>query len=279
MNNSELYTKTSQQINKLITQQYSTSFSTAMRLLDEPDRTHLYNIYGFVRVADELVDTLRPNNSAILLKDFEADTFETIRSQISLNPVIHAFAITVNTCNISLDLIKAFFVSMHMDLSKKKYSDSQYQAYIYGSAEAVGLMCLCVFTEGKISSYKKYTPAAQALGSAFQKVNFLRDLRADNSDLGRVYFPGVDFAHFNDKQKNTIIQDISSDFKQAKIMIHQLPIASRYGVLLAYLYYMALLHKLTKTATNRLKQDRIRVLSPHKLALYILVVIRKFFRI
>jgi len=279
MNNSELYTKTSQQINKLITQQYSTSFSTAMRLLNEPDRTHLYNIYGFVRVADELVDTLRPSNAAILLKDFETHTFTAIRSQVSLNPVIHAFAKTVHTYNIPSQLIKAFFISMSMDLSKKKYSASQYQAYIYGSAEAVGLMCLCVFTEGKISSYKKYTPAAQALGSAFQKVNFLRDLQADNLDLGRVYFPGVDFTHFNDEQKNTITQDISNDFKQAKVMIHQLPVASRYGVLLAYMYYMVLLHKLITTPANRLKQERIRVQSPHKLVLYILVVIRKFLRI
>ena len=279
MNKFKFYTQTSHDINKLIATRYSTSFSSAMSLLDEPIRTNLYSIYGYVRVADELVDSLRPKNSQKQLDAFIAETDQALISGTSLNPVIHSFAITAKRYNIPDDLTRAFFDSMAMDIKKTKYSKAQYQKYIYGSAEVVGLMCLCVFIDGKKSKFTKLKPGARALGSAFQKVNFLRDIASDSQDLGRVYFPGVDMKKFTQDEKAKVIADIRLELAEASKVISALPHSSRYGVMLACQYYSALLRKLSKTPASQLASSRIRINNGHKAAIYCLVVTRKLLHI
>lgn len=279
MNKIKFYTQTSHDINKLIATRYSTSFSSAMSLLEEPIRTHLYSIYGYVRVADELVDTLRPKNSQKQLDAFIAETTQALSSGTSLNPVIHSFAVTAKRYNIPDDLTQAFFDSMAMDIKKTKYSKAQYQKYIYGSAEAVGLMCLCVFTDGKKSKYTKLKPGAQALGSAFQKINFLRDIASDSQDLGRVYFPSIDMKKFTQEEKAKVILEIRLELLEASKVISLLPHSSRYGVMLACRYYKALLSKLNKTPASQLVSTRIRINNTHKAAIYCLVVVRKILHI
>ncbi len=273
------YSEVSQAINAIITKQYSTSFSVAIRLLDKSIRTDIYNIYGYVRVADELVDTLRPKDSLRMLKDFNIETTQAIKVGVSLNPVIHAFAQTVIKYQIDYSLIQAFINSMTMDISKKSYNKKQYKDYIYGSAEVVGLMCLMVFLGGNKTKYKKLTLGAKALGSAFQKVNFLRDLNIDNQELGRIYFPNIDIENFQSDQKKQIEQEILADFKIAQSTIYQLPYSSRYGVLLAYWYYRLLLRKIQKTSAQVLKEKRVRVSDITKLLLYIVVFGEKLLHI
>ena len=219
----KLFHDVSQQCSKAVTEKYSTSFSSAIKLLHPDLRTPIYNIYGFVRFADEIVDTFHQYKKEELLLEFKKDTYAAIERGISLNPILHSFQITVREYNISHDLIEAFFSSMEMDLSKTQYNSNGYKEYIYGSAEVVGLMCLYVFCEGDKNMYNDLKPSARALGAAFQKVNFLRDVKADYEQLNRSYFPEVDFTNFTTHMKQQIEEEIAADFAQAYEGILMLP--------------------------------------------------------
>lgn len=249
----------SQACSRLTTERYSTSFSSAIRLLNSEIRTPIYNIYGFVRFADEIVDTFHEHDKASLLSEFKAETYASIERGISLNPILHSFQLTVNRYNIDHELIEAFFRSMEFDLEKRDYDRAGYETYIYGSAEVVGLMCLYVFCDGDAVEYEKLKPHARSLGAAFQKVNFLRDLRADYQDLERVYFPGVDFRAFTDDKKREIEEDIERDFHHAYEGIVRLPLKARFGVYLAYKYYLSLFRKIRSIRPDRIMEERIRI--------------------
>lgn len=275
----EQFTEFSYKQSQALTSRYSTSFSLACKLLNKDIRTHIYNIYGLVRVTDELVDTLRPKESAVILKNFIDDTNRAVDVGVSLNPIIHAYAQTAREFDLPSELLKAFFISMQMDISKKTYSSEEYKKYIYGSAEVIGLMCLMVFVGGDKKLFNQLRPSAQVLGSAFQKVNFLRDIKADNNELGRMYFPGIKFSKLTDDQKIFIELEISNDFSKAQKAITQLPQSSRYGVLLALWYYQSLLKKISKTNVSSLKSGRIRVSNYKKSLLLIAVLSRKLLHI
>jgi phytoene/squalene synthetase len=266
----EKFHQASEKCSRVVTEGYSTSFSTAIRLLDKDLRAPIRNIYGFVRLADEIVDTFHTYDKETLLKQFKKETYDAIQRHISLNPVLHSFQLTVNEYNIDLKLIDAFFLSMELDLSKKAYDKKEYDEYIYGSAEAVGLMCLYVFCEGQKNSWEKLKEPARALGAAFQKVNFLRDLKADYSNLSRTYFPGCDLNNFSVKDKQTIEQDISNDFRLAYKGILQLPSKARFGVYVAYKYYFSLFKKIKKMNPAVVLNRRIRIPNYYKL----LIVLR-----
>ena len=240
----ELFHELSELCSKAATEKYSTSFSSAIRLLHSDLRPPIYNIYGFVRFADEIVDTFHTYNKEELLTEFKKDTYAAIERGISLNPILDSFQKTVREFNISHDLIEAFFNSMEMDLTKTAYNSNGYKEYIYGSAEVVGLMCLYVFCEGNQQMYEQLIPYAQALGAAFQKVNFLRDVKADSENLKRVYFPGADFKNFTPDVKSRIEADIDKDFQMAYQGILRLPIKARFGVYVAYKYYLSLFNKI-----------------------------------
>jgi 15-cis-phytoene synthase len=244
---------------KATTERYSTSFSSAIKLLHNEIRTPIFNIYGFVRFADEIVDTFHNFNKAELLAEFKKETYAAIERKISLNPILHSFQITVNKYQISHDLIEAFFKSMEMDLSKIAYDGKGYQEYIYGSAEVVGLMCLYIFCNGDASLYQQLKPSAQSLGAAFQKVNFLRDVKADFELLSRTYFPGVDFNNFTPQMKEQIEADIAKDFADAYAGIIQLPVKARFGVYVAYKYYLSLFKKIKKSNPLQILEQRIRI--------------------
>lgn len=244
---------------KATTEKYSTSFSSAIRLLHKDLRTPVYNIYGFVRFADEIVDTFHDYDKATLLEEFKQDTYTAISRGISLNPILHSFQQTVNEYNISLHLVDAFFNSMEMDLSQSAYNCDKYKEYIYGSAEVVGLMCLYIFCEGDQKMYTQLKPYAQALGAAFQKVNFLRDAKADYQQLSRTYFPGVDFNNFTQCSKKKIEEDIAVDFVNAYKGISQLPVKARFGVYVAYKYYLSLFNKIRKAQPKSILQQRFRI--------------------
>lgn len=244
---------------KATTEKYSTSFSSAIRLLHKDLRTPVYNIYGFVRFADEIVDTFHDYDKATLLEEFKNDTYTAIKRGISLNPILHSFQQTVNEYNISLHLVDAFFNSMEMDLSQSAYNCDKYKEYIYGSAEVVGLMCLYIFCEGDQKMYTHLKPYAQALGAAFQKVNFLRDAKADYQQLSRTYFPGVDFNNFTHCSKKKIEEDIAVDFVNAYKGISQLPVKARFGVYVAYKYYLSLFNKIRKAQPKSILQQRFRI--------------------
>jgi phytoene/squalene synthetase len=254
-----LFNDLCQQCSKATTEKYSTSFSSAIKLLHHDLRTPIFNIYGFVRFADEIVDTFHDYDKQGLLSAFKKETYDAIERRISMNPILHSFQITVNEFNIAHDLIEAFFVSMEMDLSKAAYDNEGYKEYIYGSAEVVGLMCLYIFCEGNHDMYKKLKPAAQSLGAAFQKVNFLRDVKADYLQLSRTYFPGVDFKNFTASMKKEIEEDISKDFSDAYEGILGLPAKSRFGVYVAYKYYLSLFKKIKKTNAVKILEQRIRI--------------------
>ncbi|MFD2918757.1 phytoene/squalene synthase family protein [Terrimonas rubra] len=254
-----LFHELSEQCSKLTTERYSTSFSSAIKLLHPDLRTPVFNIYGFVRFADEIVDTFHDHDKHTLLSEFKTDTYRAIERGISLNPILNSFQKTVNEYNIDHELIEAFFHSMEMDLSKNIYNCDKYKEYIYGSAEVVGLMCLFVFCEGDKEMYTQLKPAAQALGSAFQKVNFLRDVKADYEDLNRVYFPDVDFTNFTSAMKNDIEEDIAKDFSDAHKGILQLPGKAKFGVYVAYKYYLSLFRKIKRTTPANILEQRIRI--------------------
>lgn len=261
----KLFYELSQECSKATTEKYSTSFSSAIKLLHSSLRIPIYNIYGFVRFADEIVDTFHQFDKASLLIEFKKETYTAIERKISLNPILHSFQLTVNQYNISLDLVQAFFNSMEMDLNKSAYSASDYNEYIYGSAEVVGLMCLHVFCDGDKASYNKLKPFAQSLGAAFQKVNFLRDVKADYMLLSRTYFPGVDFNNFTLAEKEKIEKDIAADFSHAFKGIVQLPAKARFGVYVAYKYYLSLFKKIKHTPPVNILEQRIRIPNYGKL--------------
>lgn len=253
---------------KNVTKLYSTSFSTAVKLLAPTIRQDIYNIYGFVRFADEIVDTFHDYNKMELFELFEKDLQSAIENKISLNPILNSFQHTVHQYQIPMPLIDAFMKSMKMDLIKTNYTSSEYSDYIYGSADVVGLMCLKVFVNGDQSKFDSLEHAAMRLGSAFQKVNFLRDLKADFEDLNRTYFPNTDLSNLNEESKNQIIQEIEADFKAGYEGIVNLPIEAKFGVYTAYIYYKKLLSKLKKTPSTEIKNTRIRVPDYQKYGLF-----------
>ena len=262
-----LYNQTCLECSSLITRRYSTSFSMGIRVFDKKYRSPIYAIYGFVRFADEIVDTFHDFPKKELLDKFRRDTFEAIESGISLNPVLHSFQNVVNKYNIEKELIDAFLDSMEMDLNLNAYEDNLYQKYIYGSAEVVGLMCLRVFVNGDENMYKHLYASARSLGSAFQKINFLRDIKSDFDERGRVYFPGVDFRSFSLGDKLQIESDIKKDFDDALLGITQLPQGVRFGVYLAYKYYTKLFQKIKSASPTKVKEERIRVRDSRKVVL------------
>ena len=254
-----LFHEVSRLCSKATTEKYSTSFSSAIKLLHPDLRTPIYNIYGFVRFADEIVDTFHEYDKATLLAEFKKETYTAIKREISLNPILHSFQETVNKYHISPELIDAFFNSMEMDLTQSDYTSEKYQEYIYGSAEVVGLMCLYIFCEGNIEMYNILKPYAQSLGAAFQKVNFLRDAKADYQQLSRTYFPGVDFSNFTSCSKKKIEEDIATDFANAYKGITQLPQKARFGVYVAYKYYLTLFNKIKKAQPKSILHQRFRI--------------------
>jgi phytoene synthase len=245
---------------KSVTKSYSTSFYSAVGMLGESIRQDIYNIYGFVRFADEIVDSFEGYDKLYLLDNFEKDYYESLEHKISLNPILNAFQKTIHKYNIDLKLVDAFLKSMRMDLEKKDYfSREEYERYIYGSADVVGLMCLKVFVDGNESDYEKLKPSAMKLGSAFQKVNFLRDFKSDIELLERSYFPNVNLQELDYKSKQDIINEIKADFQMAYEGIIQLPSSSKRGVYTAYVYYKRLLKKLDDTPYEHILESRIRV--------------------
>lgn len=263
----ELYDKTSLQISKLITRRYSTSFSLAVRMLAPQYREPIYAIYGFVRVADEIVDTFHSFDKKHLLQDFTQKTWEAIETGISTNPVLHSFQWVVRKYNIERKLIEAFLQSMAMDLHHRIHDTETLRDYIYGSAEVVGLMCLKVFTHENPGQYEKLKYHARKLGEAFQKVNFLRDIRADYLSLGRIYFPHVDFNQFTEDDKKKIEDEIAFDFAEAYKGIVQLKPAARLGVYLAYRYYLKLFEKIKQAPAREVASRRFSVKNRTKVTI------------
>jgi phytoene/squalene synthetase len=251
----------------LITRNYSTSFTLGIRTLARRYHLPIYAIYGFVRAADEIVDTFHDFDKAALLAQFERDAYQAIEIGLSLNPVLHSFQAVVNQYHIEHELIDAFLRSMEMDLDRDAYDRRGYEAYIYGSAEVVGLMCLRIFCEGDEAAYQRLKEPARSLGKAFQKVNFLRDMKSDYEERGRVYFPGVAFDAFDQSAKDLIEADIRRDFEHAYTGIVQLPDGARKGVLLAYKYYLRLFAKICRMPPGRILQERIRIRDSRKLAI------------
>ena len=262
----EVFDLVSFDCSKLVTRRYSTSFSMGTSLLGKKVKRHIYNIYGFVRFADEIVDSFHKFNKKDLLDKFENDLFYAIENKISLNPILNSFQFTVNENNIEIELINSFMKSMKLDLHKSLYkTESEYKKYVYGSADVVGLMCLKVFVKGDLKKYNRLKANAMALGSAFQKVNFLRDLKTDSEVLKRNYFPNVNVSNFDEKTKQKIILEIESDFKNALEGINKLPDDSRLGVYTAYKYYNKLLLKLKRTPSLNIKKIRIRIPNYQKI--------------
>lgn len=254
-----LFHEVSQDCSRITTEKYSTSFSSAIRLLHKDLRTPICNIYGFVRFADEIVDTFHGYDKAMLFEEFKKATYDAIERGISLNPILHSFQMTVNQYGIDHALIDAFLYSMELDLGKHTYDRAGYETYIYGSAEVVGLMCLYIFCEGNQVQYDALKPAAKSLGSAFQKVNFLRDVKADFEGLDRMYFPDCDFTNFTHADKLAIEQDIQKDFDEAYAGILNLPIKARFGVYVAYKYYLSLFKKIQRLEPAHILESRIRI--------------------
>jgi 15-cis-phytoene synthase len=260
----DLFDKVSIRCSRLTTHTYSTSFTLGIRCLASDLRDPIYSIYGFVRFADEIVDSFHDFDKHHLLGRFRKETFEAIKDKISLNPILNSFQATVNEYSINDELIEQFLKSMEMDLDKKQYDSKGFKEYILGSAEVVGLMCLKVFCKGDTEMYEALKPYAMSLGSAFQKINFLRDLNADYIGLGRSYFPDLDLHHFDESNKKKIEESIDIDFKHAYIGIKKLPKASRFGVYIAYVYYVALFRKIQNTPSECVLQSRIRIRNRHK---------------
>lgn len=253
---------------KNVTKAYSTSFSSAVKMLAPGIRQDIYNIYGFVRFADEIVDTFHAYDKEQLFQLFEDDLDNALKNKISLNPVLNSFQHTVNKYAIPRELITAFMKSMKLDLYKNEYTTfDEYNEYIYGSADVVGLMCLKVFVNGNDKKYEELKEGAMRLGSAFQKVNFLRDLKADYEDLNRTYFPNTDLSRLDENSKQQIIQEIEADFEAGFRGIVKLPLEAKFGVYTAYVYYKKLLSKLKKTPSLEIKNTRIRVPDYEKVGL------------
>jgi phytoene synthase len=255
----QLFDELSYSVSKITTQKYSTSFSLGILALKPTIRPAIYAIYGFVRLADEIVDSFHDYNKNQLLKRLKEETYLALNEGVSLNPILNSFQESVTKYNIDYDLIDQFLVSMEMDLNKCEYNSELYNKYIYGSAEVVGLMCLRVFTEGNLDKYNELKPYAMKLGSAFQKINFLRDLKDDYQVLGRTYFPNVNMDLFDNDVKSAIEKEILVEFKEALIGIKKLPASSMFGVYLAYKYYFSLFKKITKKSSNEILNVRVRI--------------------
>lgn len=254
-----LFYEVSQECSKITTKKYSTSFSSAIKLLHKDLRTSVYNVYGFVRFADEIVDTFHGHDQGALLQEFKTETYQAIKRGVSLNPILNSFQQTVNQYGIAIHLIDAFFKSMEQDLQKIEYDSQTYNEYIYGSAEVVGLMCVNIFCEGDMEKFNVLKPFAQSLGAAFQKVNFLRDVKADTQNLERMYFPGCSLLNISEAEKQHIESDILKDFENAYRGILMLPPKARFGVYVAYKYYMSLFNKIRKVQATRIMEERIRI--------------------
>lgn len=269
-----LFDNVSEHCSKITTHTYSTSFSMGIYFLNKSLRNPIYSIYGFVRFADEIVDSFHGYDKKYLLDKFKSDTEDAIKNRISLNPILNAFQKVVHQYNIEQKLIDTFLMSMEMDLEKVDYSQEKYQQYILGSAEVVGLMCLHVFTEGNKELYEQLKPFAMKLGAAFQKVNFLRDMNADYNTLGRTYFPNVDITQFTSREKKLIEQEIENDFNEALVGIRKLPRSSQGGVYLAYVYYKSLFRKIKNVPAQRVLTERIRISNANKFGLMINSMLR-----
>ncbi len=268
------------QCSELITKNYSTSFSLGIRVFDKEFRNPIYGIYGFVRFADEIVDTFHQHNKKELLDDFRMETFKAIEQKISLNPALHSFQLVVNEFEIEHQLIIDFLDSMEMDLYKTTYeSKEMYNKYIYGSAEVVGLMCLQIFSKRDKNLFDQLAPYAKSLGAAFQKINFLRDMNSDKEERGRVYFPGIDLTHFDESTKQEILKDIQQDFDEALIGIKLLPKGARRGVYLAYVYYLNLFNNIRKASIEKILQERIRVSDKRKAYLLMNTMVKNQFNL
>lgn len=264
----------SAECSKLTTRRYSTSFALGIRFLDKQLHGPIYAIYGFVRLADEIVDSFHDYNKHQLLEEFSKDCFQAISNKISLNPILNAFQQTVSDYQIDHQLIRQFLDSMEMDLERQTYDKEKYEAYILGSAEVVGLMCLHVFTGGDRQAFEQLKPRAMKLGAAFQKINFLRDIGADYQQLNRSYFPGVDLANFTEKDKKKIEQDIEADFEEALKGIRDLPRSSRRGVFLAYRYYRNLFSKIRQAGASTVFSKRFRISNGRKLLLLLGTILK-----
>jgi len=263
-----IFDTVSYKCSKIVTKTYSTSFSLATKMLYKSIRSNIYNIYGFVRFADEIVDSFHDYDKENLFNRFSDDLESAFRDKISLNPILNAFQYTFHKYKIDKSLVDAFMKSMRLDLHKTDYlTEEEYKAYIYGSADVVGLMCLKVFVNGDDTKYEELKDTAMSLGSAFQKVNFLRDLKADFEGLNRTYFPNTDLNNLDETSKQDIIDDIEKDFEKGLKGIKKLPIEAKFGVFMAYRYYRQLLKKLKKTPALHIKNTRIRVSNPKKIEL------------
>ena len=275
----EIYDTLSVSISKSATRAYSTSFSLGIYCLNQRFHAPIYGIYGFVRFADEIVDTFHNFNKLELLDEFERDTYLAIDRKISLNPILNSFQSVYHKYNLGPDLVASFLKSMRFDLTKNNYEHDAYNEYIYGSAEVVGLMCLKVFTEGDESRYRILKPYAQKLGAAFQKVNFLRDIKNDHEYLGRVYFPGVDLARMTNDDKAQIEADIEADFRESLEGIRMLPKGSRFGVYVAFMYYHNLFSKIKSVPSTQIMIERIRITNYRKVWLLLCSYIRHSFEL
>jgi phytoene/squalene synthetase len=262
-----LFDALSVEVSRLTTRTYSTSFSLGIYFLNHRFRDAIYSVYGFVRVADEIVDSFEGFDKRYLLSKFKDETYEAIETRISFNPILNSFQQAVHKYNIDQQLIETFLLSMEMDLEKVDYTSEKYQQYILGSAEVVGLMCLHIFTEGDTRLYNELKPYAMKLGAAFQKVNFLRDMKDDYQILGRTYFPDVDMNNFSGNAKKQIELDIEQDFKIALEGIKKLPSTSKGGVYLAYMYYQSLFNKIKKLPAQQILTERIRINNRKKFGL------------
>jgi len=272
-----LFDESCLECSKVITQKYSTSFSLGIKAFQPELRSPIYAIYGFVRYADEIVDTFHDFNKLELISRFRKDAFQAIEEKISLNPILHSFQWAVNNYEIELDLIDSFLKSMEMDLEIGRHERCSFNEYVYGSAEVVGLMCLRVFTQGNSQLYEELKPTAKRLGSAFQKINFLRDLKDDFEDKGRVYFPGMDFTCFNDEMKLSIEKEIQLDFEEAFKGIRKLPNSCRLGVYVAYRYYLQLFERIKLLPASTIAHTRIRVPDGEKAYLFAKAILRNRF--
>ncbi|PKB14986.1 phytoene/squalene synthase family protein [Flavobacterium sp. 5] len=261
----KLFDELSYEVSKKTTKKYSTSFSLGILALNPSIRSAIYAIYGYVRLADEIVDSFHGYDKKTLLQRFKNETDLALKEEISLNPILHSFQDTVYKYKIEKGLIDQFLHSMEMDLEKVDYNSDLYKEYIYGSAEVVGLMCLQVFTNGDMIKYRELKPFAMKLGSAFQKVNFLRDLNEDFQILGRTYFPNIDMNVFDNRVKKEIEKEIENEFKEALVGIQLLPSSSKFGVYLAYRYYLSLFKKIRNTQAENILQERIRIPNVQKM--------------
>jgi len=280
MNSFDLYNNSCAACSELITKKYSTSFSLGIRMFDKELRAPIYGIYGFVRFADEIVDTFHDFNKKELLDDFRKETFKAIEQKISLNPVLHSFQHVVNQYQIEHQLITDFLDSMEMDLYKTTYeSEVLYNKYIYGSAEVVGLMCLQIFTNNDKKFFEELAPYAKSLGAAFQKINFLRDMNSDLEERGRVYFPGIDLSKFDEFTKQEILKDIQIDFDKSLEGIRLLPKGARRGVYLAYKYYLHLYKNIRSASIEKILAERIRVSDGRKAYLLMNTVVKNTFNL